>query len=151
MEQDWQKMLKEAVIKEIHDRFSLAVYAEEAPQKLKLPCFTVQVTECEWKRLLGRRREVRMQLEIRYYTENRRENRKEALAVAEQLYDSLWLVGSNEKFSAESMAHEETKEGTMVFHVCYVWQVIQEEQEVLMERLEYNGKKVAGYGDDSEI
>lgn len=149
-EKDWQNVLKQAVCKELKDRFSLAVYAEPAPQKIQMPCFTAEVTECSQKRLLGRRREMRVTLEIGYHTENRLSGREEALQIAEELYDCLWLVGSSEKFCAETMGHE-TKEGQMVFRVCYCWHVVQQEKETLMQRLEYNGRKVVGYGQDSEI
>ena len=36
------------------------------------------------------------------------------------------------------------------FFVTYGWQIIVEQQEALMERLEYNGEKVIGY-EENEV
>lgn len=148
--QDWQNVVKEAAIKEIHDHFSLTVYGEEAPQKIKMPCFTVVQKECSQKRLLGQRREMRLTLEAVYHTEDRRTGREEAAAVADGLYDCLWIIGGSEKFCAQSMSHE-VKEGKLVFQACYVWHMIWQEEEILMQRLKYNGRKVVGYEQDGEI
>lgn len=148
--QDWQNAVKEAVIKEIHDRFSAAVYAEKAPQKIKMPCFTITQKECSQRRLLGRRREMRLTLEVTYHTENWQSGQEETMAVADELYNCLWIVGGGEKFCAQSMNHEMI-EGKLVFQVCYVWHVILQEEETLMQRLEYNGRKVVGYEQNGEV
>ena len=39
----------------------------------------------------------------------------------------------------------------MIFYATYGYQIILEEEDVKMERLEYNGRKVVGYGEKNEI
>ncbi len=136
--------LKRAVIKTVHDTFFLPVYGEAVPQGANLPCFSVVVRKSGQKRLLGRRRSAFQTLEIRYCTQNRAEGKEESLAVAEKLYEVLWLVGDEEKFLAEKLHHEEKEDG-ILFTAVYVWHMVLEENEEKMQRLELNGKKAVGY------
>ena len=77
------------------------------------------------------------------------DKKETAAAVADGLYEVLWLVGSAERFGARSMSHTMTEDG-VDFFVTYGWQIIVEQQEALMERLEYNGEKVIGY-EENEV
>ena len=140
---DMMTLLKRAVIQALKEGFSLPVYGERVPQKTKVPCFSITVEETVQKRLLGRRRAMEAKLKVRYT------GAEEKAAVADGLYEVLWLVGSAERFGARSMSHTMTEDG-VDFFVTYGWQIIVEQQETLMERLEYNGEKVIGY-EENEV
>lgn len=88
-------------------------------------------------------------LKVRYTGAEEKDKKETAAAVADGLYEVLWLVGSAERFGARSMSHTMTEDG-VDFFVTYGWQIIVEQQEALMERLEYNGEKVIGY-EENEV
>lgn len=146
---DMMTLLKRAVIQALEEGFSLPVYGERVPQKTKVPCFSVTVEETVQKRLLGRRRAMEAKLKVRYTGAEEKDKKEMAAAVADGLYEVLWLVGSAERFGARSMSHTMTEDG-VDFFVTYGWQIIVEQQETLMERLEYNGEKVIGY-EENEV
>ena len=142
---DMMTLLKRAVIQALKEGFSLPVYGERVPQKTKVPCFSETVQ----KRLLGRRRAMEAKLKVRYTGAEEKDKKEMAAAVADGLYEVLWLVGSAERFGARNMFHTMTEDG-VDFFVTYGWQIIVEQQETLMERLEYNGEKVIGY-EENEV
>lgn len=146
---DMMTLLKRAVIQTLKEGFSLPVYGERVPQKTKVPCFSVTVEETNQKRLLGRCRAMEAKLKIRYTGAEEKDRKETAAAVADGLYEVLWLVGSAERFGARNMSHTMTEDG-VDFFVTYGWQIIVEQQETLMERLEYNGEKVIGY-EENEV
>lgn len=149
---DMMTLLKRAVIQALKEGFSLPVYGERVPQKTKVPCFSITVEETVQKRLLGRRRAMEAKLKVRYTgaeEKDKKETAAAAAAVADGLYEVLWLVGSAERFGARSMSHTMTEDG-VDFFVTYGWQIIVEQQGTLMERLEYNGEKVIGY-EENEV
>ena len=142
-----QKMnvaLKQAVIKAIHDAFSLPVYGERVQKGAKMPCFSVVVQESRQKRLLGRRRAVLQTLAVEYHTADRMTGKEESISMADRLYEVLWMVGDTEKFLAEVLRHEERENG-IIFLATYTWHIILQEKEEKMQRLEINGKKAVGY------
>lgn len=142
--------LKQEVIRTLKEGFSLPIYAERVPQHTKRPCFSVTVTQGEQKRLLGRRRAAEATVVVTYTAAEDCAAREESLKTADALYERLWIIGSQERFAAGQMHHEMWEDG-MIFYATYGYQIILEEEDVKMERLEYNGRKVVGYGEKNEI
>lgn len=147
---DMMTLLKRAVIQGLKEEFSIPVYGERVPQKTKVPCFSVTVEETTQKRLLGRRRAVEAKLKVRYTAAEEQDKKERAAAVADALYEVLWLVGSAERFGAGNLSHVMTADG-VDFFATYGWQIVVEQQDALMERLEYNGEKVIGYEEKDEV
>lgn len=141
--------IRRAVIKAISERFALPVYGQSVPQGGKRPCFTVEITEMEQKRLLGRRAARRVTMEIRYFC-GEAKTAAEGLAAAEGLYEALGIIGTDEKFAAGGMKQEKTAEGVKVT-AEYEYHIIFDEEVPRMERLEYNGKAAVGYEEKGEI
>ncbi len=142
--------IRKAVIGSVSERFGLPVYGNEVPQGGKRPCFTVELVEMEQKRLLGRRCSRKVKFEIRYYCGERKTMAAEALDVADGLYEGLLIIGEDEKFAAAGIRHEKTEDGVKVT-AEYEYHILFEEEEVMMERLEHNGRRVVGYEEESDI
>lgn len=150
------EILRRAVVRGIAERFGLPVYGQEAPQGGKRPCFTVEVTGVEQKRLLHRRRRVTVAFLVCYYA-GEGESRPAAqaaefLEIADGLYEALFLVGDEEKFAASKMKHEKREDdGGLRFTAEYEYHILYDEDVPLMQRLEYNGKRTVGYEKEGGI
>ena len=141
--------IRRAVIQAISRRFQLPVYGQAVPQGGRTPCFTVEVTGLEQKRLLGNRRARKATIAVRYYGGGE-EKAAEALAAADGLYEALSIIGDGERFAAGRMKQEKTADGVKMT-VEYEYHVILTEEDVgLMERLAYNGEEAVGY-EEGEI
>lgn len=150
------EILRRAVIKSIAGRFGLPVYGQEVPQGGKRPCFTVELSGVEQKRLLGRRGRVTAVFTVCYYAgEGTGRQAAQAAAfseIADGLYEALLLVGREEKFAASKMKHEKREDdGGLRFTAEYEYHIVYEEETPLMERLEYNGKRTVGYEEEGGI
>ena len=75
--------IRRAVIKAISERFALPVYGQGVPQGGKRPCFTVEITGLEQKRLLGRRAARKATIESHYVCGEAKTAAAEGLAAAE--------------------------------------------------------------------
>lgn len=142
--------IRRAVIKAISEKFGLPVYGQRVPQGGKRPCFTVEITEMEQKRLLGRRAARKVAVEIQCFCGEAKTKAAEGLAAADGLYEALCIIGTEEKFAAGGMKQEKTAEGVKVT-AEYEYHIIFDEEATLMERLEYNGKVAVGYEEKGNI
>ncbi|MGN0133115.1 MAG: DUF6838 family protein [Anaerotignum sp.] len=143
--------IRRAVIKAISEKFGLPVYGQGVPQGGERPCFTVEITGLEQKRLLGRRAARKVTMEILYFCGEAKTAAAEGLTAADGLYEALCIVGTDEKFAASGMKHEKTADGVKVT-AEYEYHIIFDEEETgLMERLEYNGKEAVGYETEGDI
>ena len=143
--------IRKAVIQAIAKKFELPVYGQRVPQDGKRPCFTVELTGMEQKRLLGKRAMRKAVFEINYYCGEKKTAAKEGMEVADGLYEALLIIGEDEKFAAGGMKQEKTADGVK-FMVEYEYHIIFSEEEAeLMLRLEYNGKEMVGYEEENDI
>lgn len=139
------KDIRKAVIQAIADNFLLPVYGQAVPQGGKKPCFTVELKEIKQKRLLGKRAMRTVTFEVHYFCGEEKIAATEGFAAAEELYEILLIIGTDEKFAASSMKHERTADGVK-FTVEYEYHIVFVEDETeLMQRLEYNGEEAVGY------
>ena len=137
--------IRKAVIQAVSEKTGLPVYGQSVPQGAKIPCFTVEMTGVEQKRLLGNRAARKVIFEIHYYCGEKKMAATEGTTAAEELYEVLLIIGKDEKFAASGMKHEKTADGVK-FTVEYEYHIIFTEDEAeLMGRLEYNGKEAVGY------
>ena len=137
--------IRRAVIHEISEASSLSVYGQRVPQGVKLPCFTVELTGMQQKRLLGKRAERTAVFEVRYFCDEEKIAAEENAMAVDRLYEALLIIGKDEKFVASGMKHEKTADGVK-FTVEYEYHIIFTEEEAeKMERLKYNGKEAVGY------
>ena len=140
--------IRKAVIQAIAKRFQVSVYGQIVPQGGKRPCFTVELKGLEQKRLLGRRMARKVTFEVNYFCGDAKTAAAEGNETVDGLYETLLIIGENEKFAASGMKHEKTADG-MKFTVEYEYHIIFDEEEFgLMERLEYNGKEAVGYEEE---
>ena len=140
--------IRKAVIQVIAERFQLPVYGQSVPQGGKKPCFTVELTRLEQKRLLGNRAARNVTFEVNYFCGEAKTAAAEGLEAADGLYEILLIIGEDEKFAASGMKHEKTADGVK-FTVEYEYHIIFTEDEAeLMQRLEYNGKEAVGYEEE---
>lgn len=150
------EVLRRAVVESVAGRFGLPVYGQEVPQGGKRPCFTVEVAGVEQARLLNRRYRIRVAFAIRYYAGEgagrKAAQAAEFMAVADGLYEALFLVGGEEKFAAAKMGHKKREDdGGLEFTAEYEYHIVYGDEEPLMERLEYNGKRTVGYEEEGGI
>ena len=137
--------IRKAVIRAISEAFGSPVYGQRVPQGAKLPCFTVELTGMQQKRLLGKRAERTAVFEVRYFCGVEKTAAEENVMAADGLYEALLIIGKDEKFVASGMKHEKMADG-MKFTVEYEYHIIFTEEEAeKMERLKYNGKEAVGY------
>jgi len=142
--------IRRAVIRAIADNFLLPVYGQEVPQGGRKPCFTVELKGLEQKRLMGRRMMRKVIFEIRYFC-GEEKTAAEGLDVADEMYEVLLIIGTDEKFAAGGMKHEKTMDGVK-FTVEYEYHIVFDEEAFeRMERLEYNGEEVVGYEEKDDI
>jgi len=140
--------IRKAVIRAIAERFGLPVYGQSVPQGGKKPCFTVELTGLEQKRLLGNRATRKVTFEVNYFCGEVKTAAAEGLEAVDGLYEILLIIGKDEKFAASGMKHEKTADGVK-FTVEYEYHIIFTEDEAeLMQRLEYNGKETVGYEEE---
>ena len=143
--------IRRAVIQAIADNFLLPVYGQNVPQGGKKPCFTVELKGLEQKRLMGRRMMRKAVFVISYFCGEEKTAAAEGLAVTDELYEILLIIGEDEKFAASGMKHEKTEDGVK-FTAEYEYHIVfDEEESSLMERLEYNGKEAVGYEEKDDI
>ena len=137
--------IRKAVIQAVSEKTGLPVYGQAVPQGAKIPCFTVEMTGMEQKRLLGNRAARKVTFEVRYFCGEEKTAAAEGIAAADELYEVLLIIGKDEKFAASGMKHEKTADGVK-FTAEYEYHIIFTEEEAeLMGRLEYNGKEAVGY------
>ena len=137
--------IRKAVIYAISEVSGLPVYGQTVPQGAKLPCFTVEMVGLEQKRLLGKRAERTALFEVKYFCGEAKTAAEENTLAVDRLYESLLIIGKDEKFAASGMKHEKTADGVK-FTVEYEYHIIFTEEEAeKMERLKYNGKEAVGY------
>ena len=140
--------IRKAVIQAIAERFGLQVYGQSVPQGGKKPCFTVELTGLEQKRLLGNRAARKVTFEVNYFCGEVKTAAAEGLEAVDGLYEILLIIGKDEKFAASGMKHEKMMDGVK-FTVEYEYHIIFTEDEAeLMGRLEYNGKEAVGYEEE---
>lgn len=143
--------IRKAVIQAISKEYGLPVYGQRVPQGGKRPCFTVELTEMTQKRLLGKRAARKVTFEIHYICGEEKTAAAEGLTAADGLYETLLIIGTDEKFAASGMKQEKTADGVKV-SVEYEYHIIFTEDEAeRMQRLEYNGKEAVGYEKESDI
>ena len=143
--------IRKAVIQAIAEEFQLPVYGQRVPQGGKRPCFTVELTGMEQKRLLGKRAMRKAAFEIVYYCGEEKTAAAEGLAAMDGICETLLIIGKDEKFAASGMKQEKTADGVKVT-VEYEYHIIFTEDEAeLMQRLEYNGKEAVGYEEETDI
>ena len=137
--------IRKAIIRSISKASGLPVYGQSVPQGAKLPCFTVELTGMQQKRLLGKRAERAAFFEVCYFCGEEKTAAEESTLAVDRLYEALLIIGENEKFAASGMKHEKTADGVKVT-VEYEYHIIFTEEEAeKMERLKYNGKEAVGY------
>lgn len=140
--------IRKTVIQAIADNFQLPVYGQIVPQGGKRPCFTVELTGLEQKRLLNNRAARKVTFEINYFCGGMKTAAAEGIEAANELYEILLIIGEDEKFAASGMKHEKTADGVK-FTVEYEYHIIfTEDEAALMGRLEYNGKEAVGYEEE---
>ncbi len=139
--------LKNGVIQSLYKRFSLPIYFEEIPKTGGEACFTVEEVETTETPLLNRRWSRKTKYQISYFPKEDGGSQEDCRAKADALYDILFLVGDAEKFIGSDMQMKKTEEG-ISFFVTYAYQMMYEEDDNLMERLEHNGEQVIGYEKD---
>ncbi len=142
--------IRKAVIQAISEEFQMPVYGQRVPQGGTRPCFTVEMTGLEQKRLLNRRAMRKVSFEICYFCGEGKTAAAESIAAAERLYEVLLIIGKDEKFAASGMKHEKTADGVR-FTAEYEYHILFEEDAERMQRLEYNGKKEVGYEEETDI
>lgn len=143
--------IRKAVIGAVSERFGLPVYGQFVPQGGKRPCFTVEVTGMEQKRLMGRRMARKAAFAIHYFRGEEKTAAAEESEALDGLYECLLLIGEKEKFAASGMRHEKTADGVKVT-AEYAYHILFDEEEAgRMERLEYNGKETVGYEEETDI
>ena len=143
--------IRKGVIQAISERFQIPVYGQRVPQGGRKPCFTVELTGMEQKRLLGKRAARKATFEINYICGQEKTAAAEGLAAVEGLCETLLMIGADEKFAASGMEQEKTADGVKVT-VEYEYHIIFTEDEAeLMQRLEYNGKEAVGYEEKIDI
>ena len=126
---DLTEVLRWAVIQGVAGRFGLPVYGQAVPQGGKRPCFTVEMTGVEQKRLLNRRSRVTAAFAVCYYpaegAERPAAQAAEFLRIADGLYEALFLVGDEEKFAASKMQHEKREDdGRLRFTAEYEYHIV---------------------------
>ena len=137
--------IRKAIIRSISKASGLPVYGQSVPQGAKLPCFTVELTRMQQKRLLGKRAERTAFFEVCYFCGEEKTAAEESTLAVDRLYEALLIIGENEKFAASGMKHEKMADGVK-FTVEYEYHIIFTEEEAeKMERLKYNGKEAVGY------
>ena len=137
--------IRKSVIRAISEASGLSVYGQRVPQGAKLPCFTVELTGMQQKRLLGKRAERTAVFEVRYFCDEEKIAAEENAMAVDRLYEALLIIGKDEKFAASGMKHEKMTDGVK-FTVEYEYHIIFTEEEAeKMERLKYNGKEAVGY------
>ena len=137
--------IRKAVIQAVSEKTGLPVYGQSVPQGAKIPCFTVEMTGLEQKRLLGNRAARKVTFEVRYFCGEEKTAAAEGIAAVDELYEVLLIIGKDEKFAASGMKHEKTADGVK-FTAEYEYHIIFTEEEAEpMGRLEYNGKEAVGY------
>ena len=137
--------IRKAVIRAISEAFGSPVYGQRVPQGAKLPCFTVELTGMQQKRLLGKRAERTAVFEVRYFCVLVLIAAEENAMAVDRLYEALLIIGKDEKFAASGMKYEKIADGVK-FTVEYEYHIIFTEEEAeKMERLKYNGKEAVGY------
>ncbi len=143
--------VRRAVIQAIAARFQLPVYGQRVPQGAKKPCFTVELKETEQKRLLGRRAARKAVFEVTYYCGEEKAAAAECAEALDGLYETLCIIGREERFAASGMQEERTETGIR-FTAEYEYHVmLTEETTERMERLKYNGKEAVGYEEKGNI
>lgn len=146
MEKALIQIVKENIIASIEKTFAMTVYSEEVAQKERRPCFTVEVIQSEMKPLLGQRSEQRISFKIRYFSKNRVDGLEKSAEMGDKLYEVLAMIGSGENsFAASAMRHE-FQDGQLYFYVTYYSHVVLKQEFEPMGTLEYNGKRVIGFG-----
>ncbi len=143
--------IRKAAVKAIAERFGLPVYGQRVEQGGKRPCFTVETAEATEQRLLGRRAERKVKLEIVYFDSRGKTTAAESTRITEGLYEALRIIGEEEKFAAAGLTREKTKDGVRVtaeygYHILY-----DGEEEGLMLRLRHNGREAVGYEKEGDI
>lgn len=143
--------IRRALIEAMRARFGLPIYGQEVPQEAKRPCFSVEIGEMTQKRLLGGRCSRTVEFLICYYCGEKKQAAAETLHIADELYEGLLIIGTKEKFAAAGMRHEKTEDGLQMT-VRYEYHILPEqaEDEAMMERLEYNERKMIGYEEKSD-
>ena len=143
--------IRKAVIQAISEKFQLPVYGQRVPQGGRRPCFTVELKEMTQKRLLGNRAARKATFEIGYICGEMKTAAAEGLTAVDGLYETLLVIGTDEKFAASGMKQEKTADGIKVT-VEYEYHILFTEDEAeLMGRVEYNGKEAVGYEEESNI
>lgn len=143
--------IRKAVMQAISVRYGLPVYGQRVPQGGRRPCFTVELKEMTQKRLLGNRAARKATFEIHYTCGEEKTAAAEGLTAVDGLYETLLVIGTDEKFAASGMKHEKTADGVK-FTVEYEYHIIFTEDEAeRMQRLEYNGKETVGYEEENDI
>ena len=143
--------IRRAVIQAIAARFRLPVYGQRVPQGAKKPCFTVELKKTEQKRLLGRRAARKAAFEVTYYCGEEKAAAAECAEALDGLYETLCIIGREDRFAASGMQEERTETGIR-FTAEYEYHVIlTEETTERMERLKYNGKEAVGYEEKGDI
>lgn len=145
--------IRKAVIQAISEKFQLPIYGQAVPQGGKRPCFTVELTEMEQKRLMGKRAARKVTFEVNYFCGEAKTAAAEGIEAADGLYEVLLIIGEDEKFAASGMKHEKTADGVR-FTAEYEYHIVfvdEEEEAELMERLEYNGEEMVGYEEETDI
>ena len=143
--------IRKAVIRAISDNFLLPVYGQRVPQGGRKPCFAVELKEMEQKRLLGKRAARKVTFEVNYFCGEEKTAAAEGIDAVDGLYETLLIIGEDEKFAASGMKHEKTADGVKFtaeyeYHIVFV-----EDEAELMERLEYNGEEAVGYEEEGDI
>lgn len=143
--------IRKAVIQAISERYGLPVYGQRVPQGGKRPCFTVELTGMEQKRLLGNRAARKTTFAINYFCGQEKTAAAEGLAAVDGLCETVLVIGTDEKFAASGMKQEKTADGVKVT-VEYEYHIIFAEDEAeRMQRLAYNGKETVGYEEENDI
>lgn len=145
--------IRKAVIQAISEKFQLPIYGQAVPQGGKRPCFTVELTGMEQKRLMGKRAARKVIFEINYFCGEAKTAAAEGIEAVDGLYEVLLIIGEDEKFAASGMKHEKTADGVR-FTAEYEYHIVfvdEEEDAERMERLEYNGEEMVGYEEETDI
>ncbi len=145
------QIMKENVISALEKSFAMTVYGEKVAQKEKRPCFTVEVKQGEMKPLMGNRREQRVSFIIRYFPKDGADELEKAAEVGNRLYEVLAIIGTGETSFAASAMKQEMREGCVYFYVTYYSHVVLKQDFEPMGTLEYNGKRVIGFGKEGRL
>ena len=87
--------IRKAVIRAISEAFGSPVYGQTVPQGAKLPCFTVELTGIQQKRLLGKRAERTAVFEVRYFCDEEKIAAEENVMAVDRLYEALLIIGTD--------------------------------------------------------